>query len=273
MTPDDIIPDEYNGQSFNRYTYVNNRPLTLTDPTGHDPAEGPDFNGPGNIIGILNHGPNDYFANLFNYTRAFGSVPFMTDDGFVMGEVGADSSMDDEVLALAETNSATNGPGAKTPSADATELGGGCADSCPVADGNVGTQSTPHVAGIFEDISPEEFAPRFVPFLEESEPVIPQPSFPYPSNPALPPAPGFQWRGNGPAGSSRGNWYDPTTGESLHPDLNHPDPVGPHWDWKAPDGVWYRWFPDGTIQPKGVPAPNYFPPSPPSHCDVDGSRE
>lgn len=35
MTPDDVVPDEYNGQSLNRYTYVDNRPVSATDPTGH----------------------------------------------------------------------------------------------------------------------------------------------------------------------------------------------------------------------------------------------
>ncbi len=36
VSPDTIIPDPANPQSFNRYSYVNNRPLVATDPTGHD---------------------------------------------------------------------------------------------------------------------------------------------------------------------------------------------------------------------------------------------
>lgn len=35
MTPDGMIPDPHDLQTYNRYTYVNNRPLSLTDPTGH----------------------------------------------------------------------------------------------------------------------------------------------------------------------------------------------------------------------------------------------
>ena len=35
MSADTIVPGTYNGQSFNRYSYVLNRPLSLIDPTGH----------------------------------------------------------------------------------------------------------------------------------------------------------------------------------------------------------------------------------------------
>ena len=43
------------------------------------------------------------------------------------------------------------------------------------------------------------------------------------------------------------------TAESLHPDMNHPDPIGPHYDYHTPDnGPVYRWFPNGTISPKGT---------------------
>lgn len=35
LSADSVVPDPADGQSYNRYTYVNNRPLSLTDPTGH----------------------------------------------------------------------------------------------------------------------------------------------------------------------------------------------------------------------------------------------
>ena len=35
ITPDTVIPDIYNPQDLNRYSYVRNNPLKYTDPTGH----------------------------------------------------------------------------------------------------------------------------------------------------------------------------------------------------------------------------------------------
>ncbi len=64
------------------------------------------------------------------------------------------------------------------------------------------------------------------------------------------PGPGWEWRGKGPEGSSQGSWYNPKTGESLHPDLSHSDPIGPHYDYTDPAGNEYRVSPDGTMSPK-----------------------
>ncbi len=35
ISPDNVIPDQYNPQSLNRYSYCLNNPLIYTDPTGH----------------------------------------------------------------------------------------------------------------------------------------------------------------------------------------------------------------------------------------------
>jgi RHS repeat-associated protein len=69
-------------------------------------------------------------------------------------------------------------------------------------------------------------------------------------NPRNPPAPGWEWRGRGEPGSSQGSWYNPETGESLHPDLGHAPPDGPHWDYIDPEGRQYRYYPDGRLVPK-----------------------
>ena len=36
LSPDDMIPEPTDMQSLNRFSYVRNRPLSVTDPTGHD---------------------------------------------------------------------------------------------------------------------------------------------------------------------------------------------------------------------------------------------
>jgi RHS repeat-associated protein len=70
------------------------------------------------------------------------------------------------------------------------------------------------------------------------------------SNPSEPPGPGWEWRGKGAPGSSQGSWYNPSTDESLHPDLGHGPPLGPHYDYVAPNGTPYRLYPDGSLVPK-----------------------
>jgi uncharacterized protein RhaS with RHS repeats len=36
LSPDPLVPDPFDGQSFNRYSYVRNNPLSRVDPTGFD---------------------------------------------------------------------------------------------------------------------------------------------------------------------------------------------------------------------------------------------
>ncbi|MGN9912252.1 polymorphic toxin-type HINT domain-containing protein [Phytohabitans sp. LJ34] len=65
------------------------------------------------------------------------------------------------------------------------------------------------------------------------------------------PGQGWEWRGPGDPGTpNRGVWFKPDTKETLHPDLGHPAPIGPHYDYRAPDGTFYRIFPDGRVEPK-----------------------
>lgn len=77
----------------------------------------------------------------------------------------------------------------------------------------------------------------------------PTPKFPG-WDPTKSPGEGYVWRGKGDPSSGKGAWYNPETKESLHPDLNHPDPYGPHWDYNYPGGGdGFRIFPDGTMSP------------------------
>ena len=67
-------------------------------------------------------------------------------------------------------------------------------------------------------------------------------------DPAKSPGGNFEWRGRGVPGSPEGSWFDPKTKEVWRPDLSHGLPIGPHWDWRPPDSIfWYRVFPNGSI--------------------------
>jgi hypothetical protein len=92
---------------------------------------------------------------------------------------------------------------------------------------------------------------------------------PFPGfDPTKSPFKNFEWRGkpNSKPGDKNGNYYNPKTGESCRPDLDHPEPIGPHWDYKSPTGDWYRIHPDGSMIPKSVipnaPMPDFFNPGP-----------
>ena len=73
----------------------------------------------------------------------------------------------------------------------------------------------------------------------------------YPGDdPSIPPGQGYEWRGNGPPTSGKGNWFNPTTEEMYYPDFNHDPPIESHWDYTDPSGKSFRLFPDGTVTPK-----------------------
>lgn len=74
----------------------------------------------------------------------------------------------------------------------------------------------------------------------------------YPGNdPNKSPGKNFEWRGKGDPSSGKGAWVNTKTGETLHPDLNHGAPYGPHWDYNYPGGgAGFRLYPDGSMIPK-----------------------
>ena len=56
---------------------------------------------------------------------------------------------------------------------------------------------------------------------------------------------GYEWRGKpgSQPGDKNGSYTNPDTGETLRPDLDHPDGINPHWDYEDSAGNWWRWFP------------------------------
>lgn len=95
---------------------------------------------------------------------------------------------------------------------------------------------------------PEEL----MPFLLDEPPVVEDP-VPWYTDPTRAPGPEWVWRGRPGSlpGDKNGNWYNPKTGDSLHPDFDHPPGIDPHWDYKN-NGNWYRWFGPNKMEPKVV---------------------
>lgn len=101
--------------------------------------------------------------------------------------------------------------------------------------------------------------------LFSDEPILPRPLIspkpgfperPLPENfPQLPkdgsqcPGEGWEWRGPDAPGGPRGGWYNPEQKWTLHPDLEHPEPIGPHWDWVDENKAQYRLTPQTSVVP------------------------
>ena len=67
------------------------------------------------------------------------------------------------------------------------------------------------------------------------------------------PGDGWEWRSKNPEskpGDKDGNWYNPNNGQTLRPDLNHPPPKDPHWDWNVPGKGKFEIYKDGRVIPK-----------------------
>ena len=51
-------------------------------------------------------------------------------------------------------------------------------------------------------------------------------------------------------GGKNSAWYNEEYEESLHPDLDHPVPIDPHWDYKDATGKNWRLYLDNTWEGK-----------------------
>lgn len=72
-------------------------------------------------------------------------------------------------------------------------------------------------------------------------------------DPEKPPGKDYEWRGRGTPASGKGSWFNPKTREKFYADLEHPDPLPPHWDYKFPgNGKGYRIFEDNSYEKKKI---------------------
>nr|WP_245569005.1 polymorphic toxin type 37 domain-containing protein [Nocardia concava] len=106
--------------------------------------------------------------------------------------------------------------------------------------------------GTGENGVPTGDAPASLPSIPDKVPgtdfTIPRFNYQDPSQPPL--DPGWEWRGKNPPGGEFGGWFNPDQPISLHPDLNHPPPIGPHYDFTPSGTPGWRIFPDGRVEPK-----------------------
>jgi len=120
----------------------------------------------------------------------------------------------------------------------------------PAATAHIQLAQVPPIE-IFKNIEEED-----VPVFPEEEVAPPvSPPFEFPQDLTKPPGPGWEWRGapDSEPGDSNGNWYNPDTGEWIHNDMGHEEPIGPHLDYQPPNGApVQRWFPNGTMTPKTI---------------------
>jgi hypothetical protein len=65
--PDSIVPDPYNSQDWNRYSYARNNPLKYTDPSGHKVCDGAGANG-----GCDQSGIPSTFGQTISALRSYG---------------------------------------------------------------------------------------------------------------------------------------------------------------------------------------------------------
>lgn len=82
MSPDTIIAQPYDGQNFNRYTYVDNNPHTFTDPTGHDKCDSPV---PGCVSVSIGAGLSAEAVNKMNSAIYLGNLGAVRDLGTGLG--------------------------------------------------------------------------------------------------------------------------------------------------------------------------------------------
>ena len=88
MSPDTYVADPADLQDWNPYSYVDNRPLTLTDPTGHDGEDISQGNKSPSTAATGTFATNYQAAMAEQTTSDLSSVSFFTSDGSELGGFG-----------------------------------------------------------------------------------------------------------------------------------------------------------------------------------------
>ena len=217
LSPDSIVPGYGNPQALNRYSYVLNNPLRYTDPTGHYPILGTGFDDPRHFRPPVRPS-SEVTGSLELYPLATtGTTSALQRNPWVLGGI----------IAL-----------------------GVCIEFCPLAGEGLYEGLSGGVGVIAE--GGRSLGCR-IPFVSCSDGKAGDEAGEIPpvnwEDPSKSPGPEWEWRGKLPRGGTEGRWYNGKTGESLHPDLKHLQPKGPHFGWRDRNGDDWDIFPDGRIEP------------------------
>jgi RHS repeat-associated protein len=122
LSPDPNVPDPGNTQSWNRYTYVNNNPVTMVDPSGFIP--GGDCSRPGYCPGDIDHAGSGGVGSL--------------NDGSSGGFSGTATDVDDELFGPSDTGALTAWFNAAASAITATNSWGGASGNAEAVGGTSG---------------------------------------------------------------------------------------------------------------------------------------
>ncbi|UGQ48740.1 NBR1-Ig-like domain-containing protein [Massilia endophytica] len=256
MSADPYIQDPRSGESFNRYSYVWNNPASFVDPTGFmttvfvPGSRGPTLDELERFWSWANG-----VANNELFRKPAEAVKSVAQKAVKAGARVARWGGVAATLMLTPSNALQTPAGNCHPSelicafdpllGEWTKAAGEkklAADYernrqvlASEADSKNGTNQS-------DPAAPPQ--PGEIPTLDWNDPTKP---------PIGPNGEEWVWRGKPPQGGDKGGYVNPSNpDQSVHPDLTHPAPVGPHWDYtdRKKDNPGWRVYPDGKIDKK-----------------------
>jgi len=267
LSVDPFIQFPSNSQSLNPYTYILNNPMAGVDPTGYcvgeqsiqdcadsiEAGQSESITIGGDVKGTISKG-SDGSISITTANGAEGQQINQVALESITG-IGSPTSVGgvSGALAVAGTMAISDGPLPYGDAAAVVFLIGASAVLATGAAIDYFTDDSDDFIGIrmntdaVDDDSDGD--------TSEGGEGLPDFEFDDPSKPPVSAnGKGWVWKGPDSPGGERGAWVNPDNPkESLHPDLDHGDPIGPHWDFNDRKSRGSRVHEDGKVVPKSDP--------------------